>query len=84
MLTGLACGDRFCKDCWCNYLTTKIMEEGMGNKISCAAHDCDILVDDQTVMSLITEPKVKLKYQHFITNSFVEVNHKTSIKILLS
>jgi hypothetical protein len=50
------------------------MEEGMGNKISCAAHECDILVDDQTVMSLINDPKVKLKYQHFITNSFVEVS----------
>lgn len=34
---------------------------------------CDILVDDKTVMTLITDPKVKLKYQHLITNSFVEV-----------
>ncbi|KAI1301586.1 E3 ubiquitin-protein ligase arih1 [Halotydeus destructor] len=74
MLTGLACGHRFCKDCWGNYLTTKIMEEGMGNKISCAAHACDIFVDDQTVMSLISEAKVKQRYQHLITNSFVECN----------
>ncbi|XP_053214930.1 E3 ubiquitin-protein ligase arih1l-like isoform X1 [Panonychus citri] len=74
MLTGLACGHRFCKDCWNHYLTTKIMEEGMGNKISCAAHACDILVDDQTVMNLITDNKVKLRYQHLITNSFVECN----------
>lgn len=50
------------------------MEEGMGNKISCAAHACDILVDDQTVMNLITDNKVKLRYQHLITNSFVEVS----------
>jgi len=74
MLTGLACEHRFCKDCWINYLTTKIMEEGMGNKISCAASDCHILVDDQTVMTLVTDTKVKLKYQHLITNSFVECN----------
>ena len=74
MLTGLACEHRFCKDCWINYLTTKIMEEGMGNTISCAATDCHILVDDQTVMNLITDTKVKLKYQHLITNSFVECN----------
>lgn len=73
MLTGLACGHRFCKDCWTNYLTTKIIEEGMGNKISCAAHSCDILVDDQTVVNLVNDPKVKLRYQHLITNSFVEV-----------
>uniref|UniRef100_A0A8C2CR81 Ariadne ubiquitin-conjugating enzyme E2 binding protein homolog 1 (Drosophila) n=1 Tax=Cyprinus carpio TaxID=7962 RepID=A0A8C2CR81_CYPCA len=41
--------------------------------ISCPAHSCDILVDDNTVMRLITDSKVKLKYQHLITNSFVEV-----------
>ncbi|XP_013780319.1 E3 ubiquitin-protein ligase arih1-like [Limulus polyphemus] len=74
MMTGLACGHRFCSECWSQYLTTKIMEEGMGQTISCAAHGCDILVDDQTVMTLITDPKVKLKYQHLITNSFVQCN----------
>lgn len=50
------------------------MEEGMGQTISCPAHGCDILVDDNTVMRLITDSKVKLKYQHLITNSFVEVS----------
>jgi len=60
--------------CWSEYLTTKIMEEGMGQTISCPAHGCDILVDDNTVMRLITDSKVKLKYQHLITNSFVECN----------
>ncbi|CAN8015893.1 unnamed protein product, partial [Ixodes persulcatus] len=74
MMTGLACDHRFCTECWNYYLTTKIMEEGMGQTISCAAHGCDILVDDQTVMKLIADPKVKLKYQHLITNSFVECN----------
>lgn len=74
MMTGLECGHRFCTQCWTEYLTTKIIEEGMGQTISCAAHGCDILVDDATVMRLITDPKVKLKYQHLITNSFVECN----------
>ena len=50
------------------------MEEGQGQTIFCAAHGCDILVDDQTVFSLITDSKVKLRYQHLITNSFVEVS----------
>uniref|UniRef100_A0A673W870 RBR-type E3 ubiquitin transferase n=1 Tax=Salmo trutta TaxID=8032 RepID=A0A673W870_SALTR len=71
--TGLECGHKFCMQCWGDYLTTKIIEEGMGQTISCPAHSCDILVDDNTVMRLITESKVKLKYQHLITNSFVEV-----------
>ncbi|XP_072038521.1 E3 ubiquitin-protein ligase arih1-like isoform X1 [Amphiura filiformis] len=73
-MTGLECGHRFCTDCWTGYLTTKIMEEGMGQTIACAAHNCDILVDDSTVMKLVKDAKVKLKYQHLITNSFVECN----------
>lgn len=49
------------------------MEEGVGQTIACAAHACDILVDDVTVMRLVKDSKVRLKYQHLITNSFVEV-----------
>jgi len=74
---GLECGHRFCTQCWSEYLTTKIMEEGMGQTIACAAHDCPILVDDATVMKLVGDPKVKLKYQHLITNSFVQVKVTT-------
>lgn len=81
MMTGLECGHRFCTSCWCEYLTTKIMEEGLGQSIACAAHGCDILVDDVTVMRLITEPRVKLKYQHLITNSFVEVCISLSVRL---
>ena len=29
-LTGLECGHKFCVQCWSQYLTTKIMDEGMG------------------------------------------------------
>ncbi|KAK3604434.1 hypothetical protein CHS0354_013834 [Potamilus streckersoni] len=73
-MSGLECGHKFCLECWCEYLTSKIIDEGMGQTISCAAYDCDILVDDVTVMKLIHDPKVKLKYQQIITNSFVECN----------
>ncbi|XP_059474517.1 E3 ubiquitin-protein ligase ariadne-1 [Neocloeon triangulifer] len=74
LMTGLECGHRFCVQCWGEYLTTKIMEEGVGQTIACAAHGCDILVDDATVMRLVRDSKVRLKYQHLITNSFVECN----------
>ncbi|TSM20293.1 E3 ubiquitin-protein ligase arih1l [Bagarius yarrelli] len=50
--TGLECGHKFCMQCWGDYLTTKIIEEGMGQTISCPAHNCDILVDDNTVILL--------------------------------
>ena len=72
-MSGLACGHRFCASCWCEYLTTKVMEQGAGPSISCAAHGCDILVDDETVLRLVSEPLVLRRYQHLITDSFVQV-----------
>ena len=30
LMTGLECGHKFCMQCWTEYLTTKIMDEGMG------------------------------------------------------
>jgi ariadne-1 len=50
------------------------MEEGEGQSITCAAHECDILVDDATVMRLVGNSKVKLRYQQLVTKSFVECN----------
>lgn len=49
-MAGLECGHKFCALCWTDYLTAKIVDEGMGQTISCAAYGCDILVDDVTVM----------------------------------
>ncbi|CAF0916373.1 unnamed protein product [Rotaria sp. Silwood1] len=72
-MTGLECGHIFCIECWRHYLTIKIMDEGIGQTIPCPAK-CDILVDDKTVLNLIDIPAVRRKYQHLITNSFVECN----------
>ncbi len=51
----------------------KIMSDGMGQTISCPAHECDALVDDVTVKKLLFDPEVRKKYLHLITKSFVEV-----------
>ena len=29
-MSGLECLHRFCKECWREYLKTKVMDEGMG------------------------------------------------------
>ena len=63
-MSGLLCGHRFCKTCWVTYLTTKIAHEGKSESISCAAHGCDIIVDDGVVMSLLSDKATKVKYQH--------------------
>ena len=73
MMTGLECGHQYCTQCWTEYLTTKIIDEGASQMIECPGF-CNIVVDDQTVMTLITDARTKLKYQHLITNSFVQCN----------
>ncbi|XP_055347495.1 E3 ubiquitin-protein ligase arih1-like [Paramacrobiotus metropolitanus] len=70
---GTDCGHRFCGSCWKTYLTGKIVDENITYKIECPAHDCHILVDDVFVMQVISNShNVRRKYQHGITNSFVE------------
>ena len=73
MMTGLECCHSFCSTCWTQYLSAKIMDEGASQSIECPEFNCNILVDDQTVMRLVKDSRTKLKYQHLITNSFVQV-----------
>lgn len=82
-MTGLECGHLYCTSCWVEYLTTKIMDEGASQSIECPG-DCNILVDDVTVVNLVKEQKVKLKYQHLITNSFVLVGSPEDVIVLLT
>ena len=73
-MKSLECGHLYCTKCWTEYLTNKIVDEGASQMIECMQGSCNIIVDDQTVMNLITDARVKLKYQHLITNSFVQCN----------
>jgi len=74
MMTGLECCHSYCTTCWTQYLSAKIMDEGASQSIECPEFNCNILVDDQTVMRLVKDSRTKLKYQHLITNSFVQCN----------
>lgn len=67
------CGHKFCKDCWKQYLTFKIRDEGVAEAISCPESDCEIIVDDVAVLKLVEDKDVRDKYQHLMTDSFVEV-----------
>ncbi|KAK2704019.1 E3 ubiquitin-protein ligase ariadne-1-like [Artemia franciscana] len=74
MMANADCGHRFCCSCWSEYLSVKIVSEGVSQTVLCPATTCNIFLDDKTVLKLVTEPKVRVKYQHLITNSFVECN----------
>lgn len=70
---ALACGHRYCTSCWRTYLTAKI-EEGECQSITCAAHKCDIVMDDETLLCLIIDEEVKHRYQYLNADSFVKCN----------
>ncbi|KAH0539860.1 E3 ubiquitin-protein ligase ARIH1-like [Cotesia glomerata] len=71
-MTELEYKHQFCGDFWNEYLSMKVMNEDECLTIACPAHKCDILVDDTTSMTMIKDSKIKAKYQHLITQSFVE------------
>lgn len=75
-MAGLACGHRFCSSCWQTYMTTKVMEDGEADSISCPADACPILVDDEMVFQMVSQPEVQAKYRRLMANNFVNQSKK--------
>lgn len=71
--TGLGCGHKYCEECWRQYLTIKITDEGAAESIQCPTGKCGIIVDDDFILRIISDENVCQRYQHLMTNSFVQV-----------
>ncbi|XP_037045841.1 E3 ubiquitin-protein ligase arih1-like isoform X2 [Bradysia coprophila] len=69
--TGLLCGHKFCRNCWNQYLTMKIVEYG-AQRIACPDSKCTIIVEDGIVKGLISDPNVIQKYNRSICNNYVK------------
>jgi ariadne-1 len=54
---ALACGHRFCTECYTCYLTQKIKLEGESRRVQCMEEKCNLVVDEKTV-SLLIEPEL--------------------------
>ena len=74
--SGLACGHKFCTNCWRNYLKIKIMDDGEVESISCPAEACPILVDDDMVLGVLDSEQIRAKYRRLMTNNFVNHSKK--------
>ncbi|KAK2719177.1 hypothetical protein QYM36_004870 [Artemia franciscana] len=68
------CGHWFCRNCLCEYLSLKIVEEGVSQTVEFLTFKCGVFFSDTTVLDLANDSKVLLKYHQLITNSFVECN----------
>ena len=71
----LECQHTFCTDCWKNYLTNQIVQQGLAQTIVCPDFQCEILVDDQTIRKFLDgNPFVQHIYEKTILNSYVNGN----------
>jgi ariadne-1 len=54
---ALACGHRFCTECYGHYLEQKIKLEGESRRIQCMEEKCNLVMDEKTVQ-LVIEPEL--------------------------
>ncbi|XP_076475890.1 E3 ubiquitin-protein ligase ari-2 isoform X2 [Bombus vancouverensis nearcticus] len=67
----LTCGHSFCKDCWCMHFEVQITQ-GISTGISCMAQDCNVLAPEDFVLSLLTKPNMRERYQQFAFCDYVK------------
>ncbi|WVQ84717.1 hypothetical protein IAT38_006874 [Cryptococcus sp. DSM 104549] len=67
---ALGCGHRFCKECWGEYLSGKVKDEGESGKIQCMESGCKRVVREETVEELTTPETVK-RYRNLLNMAFV-------------
>lgn len=58
---ALKCQHRFCIDCWKQYLSQKIKEEGEAARIQCPGGDCNQIVDSKS-LGLLVETDLRDRY----------------------
>jgi len=70
----LSCGHLFCSDCWRQYLTISITQEGRkSNLLTCMARGCKVAMEQSMVEKLV-DKEVFEKYKNFVVDTFVD-NH---------
>ncbi|KAK7202999.1 RING finger protein [Myxozyma melibiosi] len=69
MTFALECDHRFCAECYRQYATQKIVDEGESRNITCAG-DCTVVMNDSAIKTLV-EPQVYGRYQTLLHRTFV-------------
>lgn len=64
------CGHQFCDTCCCQYFEEKILNDGEAIRIQCPHTNCKMLVDDETILNLISEKAVN-RWEMLIAQKFV-------------
>lgn len=54
-----------CKECYSEYVTNKIVDEGESRRIQCMGSNCHVIVDEKTI-ELLVAPDVFTRYVLFL------------------
>ncbi|KAG5677911.1 hypothetical protein PVAND_007627 [Polypedilum vanderplanki] len=68
---SLSCGHSFCTFCWSTHFEIQV-SQGISTQIRCMAPACDVLVPEDLVLSLISKPQIRDKYQQFAFQDYVK------------
>lgn len=68
---NLTCNHSFCKNCWSMHFEIQI-SQGISTQIRCMAAACDVLVPEDLVISLISRPQIRDKYQQLAFQDYVK------------
>ncbi|KAK3912194.1 putative E3 ubiquitin-protein ligase ariadne-2 [Frankliniella fusca] len=71
VFSSLACGHKFCKDCWTMHFEVQIIQ-GISTGMSCMAQQCNILAPEDFVLTLLNKPALRDKYQQFVFHDYVK------------
>lgn len=52
-MVDLGCGHPYCDSCWFHFIKVNIMDEGLSSNMTCMNPDCQVTVDDKTVLDII-------------------------------
>ncbi|XP_026493734.1 potential E3 ubiquitin-protein ligase ariadne-2 [Vanessa tameamea] len=69
--SALACGHYFCNDCWAMHFEVQIMQ-GVSNTIQCMAQECEVRAPEDFVLSHVTKPALRERYQQFMFKDHVK------------
>lgn len=68
---GLACGHLFCVECWATHFEVQLIQ-GVSTGMECMAKDCNILVPEDFVLSVLSKSNRREKYQQFVFSDYVK------------
>ena len=68
---AMKCEHRFCADCYRQYLTQKVSEEGESARIRCPGDDCNRIVDARSIDLLIAN-EVQSRYKQLLLRTYVD------------